>query len=162
MDELIYKTHKQWEAAKSKAQRICERNAQYGMAQKLKTCTMFKGDEDLEELVKLMFTPRGVEFMTKYNFPDLETFRKFKKYHPERFGVYIDCGKISLTEVRRAFLVGNTSATANYRETAGNRLYLMHGATASVTASGYSVVKVEKDASSNIDCSINDHAKVLW
>ena len=162
MDELINDTWKQWKTAKSAAQSLCNKTARYDMAEKLGACSMFTGNEDLEELVKLMFTPRGVEFMTKYNFPDLETFRKFKKYHPERFGVYIDCGKISLTEIRRAFLVGNTSATANYRETAGNRLYLMHGATASVTASGYSVVKVEKDASSNIDCSINDHAKVLW
>lgn len=132
------------------------------MARKLKECEMFKGSENLEELINLMFTSKGIEFLTKFNFPSLSTFRKFKKYHPERFGVYIDCGKISLTEARRAFLVGNTIATANYCETAGNRLYLMHGATASVIVSGYSVLKVEKDASSNVNCTINDRAKVLW
>lgn len=162
MKRLIKHIQEEWTAAKKAAQTKCENEGNYRMALKLEECEMFKGDETLEELIDLMFTSKGIEFLTKYNFPNLATFRKFKKYHPERLGVYIDCGKISLTEARRAFLVGNTTATTNYRETAGNRLYLMHGATASVVASGYAVVKVEKDASSNVDCSINDHAKVLW
>lgn len=162
MKRLIKHIQDEWAVAKKAAQTQCESKGDYTMACKLEECEMFKGDETLEELIDLMFTSKGIEFLTKYNFPDIATFRKFKKYNPERFGVYIDCGKISLTEVRRAFLVGNTTATANYRETAGNRLFLMCGATASITASGYSVVKVEKDASSKVDCSINDHAKVLW
>ena len=29
------------------------------------------------------------------------TFRRFKKYHPERYGVYIDSGEISLLEARK-------------------------------------------------------------
>ena len=161
MDELIYKTHKQWEAAKSKAQRICEKNAQYGMAQKLKACAMFKGNEDLEGLVKLMFTPRGIEFMTRYHFPDIETLRKFKERHPERYGVYIDCGKISLSEKRKVFLIGDTVAEIKYRDMAGNRLHLMCGATAHVTASGYSVVRIEKDEVSKVSFTEQDHAKIL-
>ena len=162
MKRLIKHIQDEWYAAKKAAKTLCESKGDYGMAFKLEECEMFKGNETLEELIDLMFTSKGIEFMTQYNFPDLATFRKFKKYHPEQFGVYIDCGKISLTEVRRVFLVGKTTATVNYRETAGNRLYLMHGAAASIVASGYSVVKVEKDDSSNVDCSINDRAKVLW
>lgn len=162
MKRLIKHIQDEWTAAKKAAQTLCENKGDYSMAFKLEECEMFKGNETLEELIDLMFTPKGIEFMTRYNFPDLATFRKFKKYHPEQFGVYIDFGKISLAEVRRAFLVGNTIATANYRETVGNRLYLMHGATATIVASGYSIVKVEKDDSSKVDCSTNDRAKVLW
>ena len=130
------------------------------LAQKLADCTMFKGTEDLEQLIRLMFTPQGIEFLTQYNFPDLATFRKFKKYHPERYGVYIDCGEISLSEARRVFLVGNSSATLNYRETAGNRVYLMHGARASIVASGYAVIKIEHDAKSSVSYITNDKAIV--
>lgn len=38
----------------------------------------------------------------------------------------------------------------------------MHGAQASVIASGYSVVKVEKDGLSNVSYIVQDNAKILW
>lgn len=160
MKELIKKIQKEWQKAKDEAQMICVSIGNKELAKKLADCTMFKGTEDLEQLIKLMFTPQGIEFLTRYNFPDLATFRKFKKYHPERYGVYIDCGEISLSEARRVFLVGNSSATLNYRETAGNRVYLMHGARASIVASGYAVFKIEHDAKSNVSYITKDKAIV--
>lgn len=160
MKELIKKIQKEWQKAKDEAQMMCASIGNKELAQKLADCTMFKGTEDLEQLIRLMFTPQGIEFLTQYNFPDLATFRKFKKYHPERFGVYIDCGEISLSEARRVFLVGNSSATLNYRETAGNRVYLMHGARASIIASGYAVIKIEHDAKSSVSYITNDKAIV--
>lgn len=150
MKELIKKIQKQWKTAKDAAQSLCKESGQYDMANKLGECEMFKGTETLEELVKLMFTPKGIEFLTTYNFPDLATFRKFKKYHPERYGLFIDCGEVELSEVRKVFLVGKTSAKLRYNDTAANRVYLMHGASATITASGYSVVKIEKDDTCNI------------
>lgn len=160
MKELIQKIQKEWQKAKAEAEAICISNGNQELAHKLAVCDMFKGTEDLEELIKLMFTPQGIEFLTSYNFPDLATFRKFKKYHPERYGVYIDCGEISLSEARKVFLVGNSSATLKYRETAGNRVYLMHGASAAIIASGYSLVKVEHDASSSVSIIKQDKAIV--
>lgn len=160
MKELIKKIQKEWQKAKDEAQMMCASIGNKELAQKLADCTMFKGTEDLEQLIRLMFTPQGIEFLTQYNFPDLATFRKFKKYHPERYGVYIDCGEISLSEARRVFLVGNSSATLNYRETAGNRVYLMHGARASIVASGYAVIKIEHDAKSNVSYITKDKAIV--
>lgn len=160
MKELIKKIQKEWQKAKDEAQMMCASIGNKELAQKLADCTMFKGTEDLEQLIRLMFTPQGIEFLTKYNFPDLATFRKFKKYHPERYGVYIDCGEISLSEARRVFLVGNSSATLNYWETAGNRVYLMHGARASIVASGYAVIKIEHDAKSNVSYITKDKAIV--
>lgn len=160
MKELIKKIQKEWQKAKDEAQMMCASAGNKELAQKLADCTMFKGTEDLEQLIKLMFTPQGIEFLTRYNFPDLATFRKFKKYHPERYGVYIDCGEIELTEARKVFLVGKSSATLKYRETAGNRAYLMHGAKAVIIASGYSVIKVEHDDKSSVSYIIKDNAKV--
>lgn len=160
MKELIKNIQKEWQKAKDEAQMICTSIGNKELAQKLADCTMFKGTENLEQLIRLMFTPQGIEFLTRYNFPDLATFRKFKKYHPERYGVYIDCGEISLSEARRVFLVGNSSAMLNYRETAGNRVYLMHGARASIIASGYAVVKIENDAKSSVSYITKDKAIV--
>ena len=161
MKELIKKIQEQWQQAKNAAQERCTSIGDMELAQKLAECTMFKGTEDLEQLIKLMFTPQGIEFLTRYIFPNLATFRKFKKYHPERFGVYIDCGDISLSEARRVFLVGNSSATLSYRETAGNRVCLMHGARASIIASGYAVVKIEHDAKSSVSYITSDKAIVI-
>ena len=161
MRELIKEIQKKWAEVKLKAQRECENNARYDMASKLSLCSMFRGDEDLEALCALMFTPQGAEFLTTYNFPDLSIFRKFKRYHPERYGIYIDSGKIAISEPKKAFLVGNTIATIKCAETAGNRIIAMCGATAIITASGYSVVKIEKDTKSKVTYTIQDHAKVL-
>lgn len=160
MKELIKKIQKEWQKAKQEAQKMCASSGNMELAQKLADCTMFKGSEDLEQLIKLMFTPQGIEFLTRFNFPDLATFRKFKKYHPERYGVYIDYGKISLIEQRKVFLVGDTSAELSYRETAASRVYLMHGASAAIIAGGYSVIKIEHDASSNVSILKQDNAVV--
>lgn len=161
MKGLVRRIQNEWRAAKDAAQARCMERGQYDMAQKLGACKMFRGDESLEELIALMFTSQGVEFLTTNNFPSLDTFRLFKKYHPERFGVFIDCGEISLSEARKVFLIGDTTAELKYRETAGNRAFLMHGAKASVIASGYSVVKVEKDGLSNVSYIVQDNAKIL-
>lgn len=161
MMKEITEAQKAWEKAKHKAYRDKQEANELEYARKLSECRMFKGTETLEEVTGLMFSPQGTEFLTKFGFPDLATFRKFKKYHPERYGVYIDCGRISLSEARKVFLVGNSSATLDYRETAGSRIILMHGARAVITASGYSVVKIEHDALSNVKYEAGDHAKVL-
>lgn len=161
MKELVRHIYEGWKAAKQSAQERCMNTGDSEMARKLAECDMFKGYETLEELVELIFSPRGIEFLTKFGFPDLETFRKFKQYHPERYGVYIDSGKITLTEPRRAFLVGNTYAVIEYRELARNRLHLMHGARASVLAGGYSVVRIEKDDKSDVTFIKQDHARIL-
>lgn len=161
MKELVRHIQEEWKAAKQAAQEHCMRTGNQDMAQKLEDCDMFKGNEKLDELVELIFSPRGIEFLTKFGFPDLETFRKFKQYRPEHFGVYIDSGKITLTEARRAFLIGDTVATVKYRESAGNRLHLMHGASASVLACGYSVVRIEKDTESEVSFIKQDHARIL-
>ena len=115
----------------------------------------------MEEMINLMFSPQGAEFLTANNFPDIATFRRFKKYHPEQLGVYIDASEISLSDARKIFLVGNTTARLKYAQTQGNRLILMCGATALIEASGYCVLKIEKDDKSNVEVNVSGHAKVM-
>lgn len=78
MQALIKKIQGEWKAAKDAAQAQCTNNGRYEMAEKLGACDMFKGNETLEELIGMMFSPRGIEFLTTYNFPSLATFRRFK------------------------------------------------------------------------------------
>ena len=157
----IKDAQKKWKVAKDAAQAKYEKSYQYEMARKLEACKMFTGEESMEEMINLMFSPQGAEFLTENNFPDIATFRRFKKYHPEQFGVYIDAGEISLSEAKNVFLVGNTAARLKYAQTQGNRLILMCGATARIEASGYCVLKIEKDDKSNVEVNVSGHAKVM-
>lgn len=161
MNDLIKSIQADWVKAKAKAQQRCERAGRHEVARKLASCKMFAGYEDLEDIVRLIFSPQGIEFMTSFDFPNIDTFRKFKPYNPERFGVYIDSGHISLSEARNVFLVGDTTAELKYHQTAQNRVHLMCGARATLIASGYSIVKVESDRHSSIAHITNDHPIVL-
>ena len=157
----IREAQRKWRKAKALAGRKCFEDGNVGMAKKLSDCAMFTGDETLEQMVGMMFSAKGAEFLTRFGFPDIETFRKFIKYEPDRLGVYIDKGEISLRSVKNIFAVGNTIVRAKCDETALYRIIAMHGASVHAEASGYAVVKVEKDAFSNVEVSKNDNAKVL-
>lgn len=150
----------EWRKAKARAAQLCIRAGREDVAQKLRVCTMFHGDETLEELVELLFSPQGIEFMTSFGFPTLSTFRQFKKYDMQTLGVYIDAGNITLAEQQRALLVGNTIATLKYSKTRANNVCVLHGATAMIEAAGYSVVKVDADKHSHVSTVVTDHAFV--
>jgi len=72
------------------------------------------------------------------------------------FGAMLD-----LSGVQRAFLVGNTQAEIKCDQTALYRIILMHGASAEIEASGYSVVKIERDENSEVKGSFSGMAKRL-
>lgn len=150
-----------WKVAKDKAQAQAEQSHDSVLAHRLGACRMFTGEEDLEALIALMFTPQGTEFLTTYGFPDINTFRSFLPYHPERFGVYIDCGEVELEDADKVFLVGNTQARLRYTAAQSNRIVVMCGAIAEVDASGYSVVKIDADNVSQVDAIKTGHARVL-
>lgn len=160
MERLIKSVHADWLKAKSRAQQRCERAGHHEMAAKLAACNIFTGTETLPELIDKMFTPQGVEFMTSFGFPNIKTFRRFIPYHPERYGVFIDAREIALTDAKRVYVIGNTFARLNYAKTQGNTVVMMCGATADITAAGYSVVKVEHDKNSRATVTVQQHAIV--
>ena len=157
----IREAQKKWRKAKVQAGDYCFEHGKTEMAKKLSECTMFKGYETLEEMISMMFSAKGAEFLTKFNFPDIETFRKFIKYDPERFGVFIDKGEIALSQEKNIFVVGNTIARVKCDQTALYRIIAMHGASVEIEASGYSVIKIEKDGISKININKTEFAKIL-
>lgn len=160
MENLIKSTHKKWHEVKSHAANRCRR-ALPEVARKLDLCEIFTGEETLPQLVELIFSPQGREFMLANQFPNIATFRKFKPYEPEKLGVYIDAGSITINEPGKIFLIGKTTAEIYCRKTTANEIILMHGASAKVYASGYSVVHVESDRKSDAGVYFYNNAKVL-
>lgn len=161
MRELLERMKRDREAIRDKEAKRSEQGGELEYAQALRSCELFRGDESIEELAALLFSPRGIEFCIAYDFPSIGVLRRFKPFHPERFGIYIDSGEIALNDAERVCLIGNTTARLNYRQAQGNRLYLLYGARAEVTAKGYAVVRVEKDRKAELNWHCEDFAKVL-
>lgn len=121
---------------------------------------MLTGKQTNSELMRLIFTPQGIEFCTKYKFPDIDTFRIYKGVEAEQNSIYIDTDT-SLHNVEYVLLVGNTNAVLTYDDpTKGHHVILMHGAKAKIKASGYAVVFVN-NAEGKVETEISDYAKVL-
>lgn len=105
-------------------------------------CQKLDKISDYRSLVWAFFSPQGIEFCEKHNYPGIETFRAIKDYVKNR-GVYVDRGDVSLKGQRHICLVGNTHATIEAQGVkCVHTVILMHGATATIHASNYAVIKI--------------------
>lgn len=108
-------------------------------------CNSFNGGT-LEKLVQQLFSPQGIEFIKNTHYPDLEAFSHMEReYSLQRFGIYVNSGKITLSDAQKVVLVGNTTATIKCEQTKAFECYLLHGANAHIFCEGYSVLKLEND-----------------
>lgn len=130
-------------------------------AQQLGACDKFKGNETIDELVELLYSPQGREFCIGHEFPSLDTLRKFKKLGVEQYDIYIDAGTIRLQERENLFLIGNTTASIICTQTKRHAVYLMHGAFARIEAYNYALVHVEHDTQSIAKVELNNDAREI-
>ena len=129
----------------------------YSQARLLGSCHRFKGTEKtLEDIVALFCSPQGMEFCINNRFPHMAPFRLFKPFEPEKQGVYIDSGVLTLRNPKRVVLVRRTSATLTWHE-----VFLLHGAKAIINASGWSVVSVSGSKGCQVIRNISGNAVIL-
>lgn len=159
--EIIERLHRQWLIAKEQRRQRCEASHMNVVAEKLAACNIFKGTEDIAGIARLFTSPQGVEFCLAANFPNLATLRLFKRFNPERYGIYIDAGSITLNNPKTAVLIGKTNAIIECDTCANHTIITMHGATATVLASGWAVVRTEAGASTTIIRRTTDNAIIL-
>lgn len=67
---LIRDIYAQWKDAKQQAQKECENRSLFNMAEKYRVCSMFKGTETLEQVLKLVFVSAGHRVLHETFFPD--------------------------------------------------------------------------------------------
>lgn len=127
----------------------------------LGACDKITGRENISEIVSLLFSPQGMEFCVANKFPSLDVFSAFKKHGVDKKGVYINEGKITLSEPKDVCIVGRTNATINLSETNSHRICILHGAEVTINADGYSVTKVECDSDSTFVVNKKGRARVL-
>lgn len=112
------------------------------MALQTGACEKINRVQDFPELIKLMFTPQGIEFCQDHNFPSVEVFRK-NRDSLERLGVYVDAGNIALKGKEYVCIVGDTKATIEAsRPQFTHTIILMHGARAKINAKDYAVLNI--------------------
>lgn len=152
----------QWLAVKAEAQRQCEQRRLTNLAEAYKLCAMFKGNESVEELAALYKSQQAVEFCMRYHFPNLSTLRHFKQERPERYGIYIDAGTVTLDEPKdTVLLVGRTTAVVNCSNLRRYEVVCLHNARAVVNASKWAVVHVEAESGCSVVRNISENAVIL-
>lgn len=161
MKELLKPIREQWLLLKHQAEQEWEARNHHEMAKRYHDCDMFVGDENLKQLTEKLTSPQGLEFCVKKGFPNLATFRLFKGYKPQEFGVYIDAGQVTITNPGRVLLVGKTYATINCDSMERHEVATMHGATASVLASKWTVVHTTAGRGTTITKRTKDNAIIL-
>lgn len=111
-------------------------------AHSMGACSKLDKISDYRSLVTAFFTPQGIEFCEKHNYPSIETLRTIKEFVKSR-GVYVDRSNVSLKGRRHICLVGDTHANIEAQDVKFvHTVILMHGATATIHASNYAVIKV--------------------
>lgn len=150
-----------WQTLKMQEAIQARKHGDYELAKKLAECSVIKGDEDLEEICALAHSPKGVEFITKWHYPDLELFRKFKPYRPERYGLYID-EPFGENEVPKdLFLIGDSPASIEINDNKLHHITLAHGAYAYINVFGYAVVRIVCDDKSSYEIGMKDDTAVI-
>ena len=130
-------------------------------ANKLNVCPLMKEVKSTDELIELFYTPQGIEFCSKNNFPSMADIIPFRGLQAARGGFYINT-PIKLKNPKRIALFGkDTVAELEYDDVSQrHEVVVMHGATAKIKASGYAVVFVT-NASGRIETEETDSAKIL-
>lgn len=112
-------------------------------ASRLGACNNSGKVSDWKSLAWLFFSPQGREFCEEKNFPELSMFQRMKSYNPEKFGVFVDFGKVSCSNDKDIALIGDTCGELKFDENnVVHKVILMHGAKAHITASNYVVLLV--------------------
>lgn len=164
MDEkkIIARLYNGWREAKNKAERTARLEGDMLLARRLRACNVFTGEEaTIAEVVAKLHSIEGLEFLLLSDFPTLELFREYKGSLPEGCGVYVDAGEINLHDALDAILVGDTHATGQYKQTKCHKLTAVYGASATVDAYEFAVVRPRYDEASRVEVRRHDNAIIL-
>lgn len=112
-------------------------------ALQLGACNKSNGVTDWKTLVWLFFTPQGIEFCQKNNFPTLEMFRDIKE-EVEGFNVFVDAGVQKRSNDSCVALIGpKTKGELVFDDnTKVHKVIVMHGAKLDIVLRNYAVVRL--------------------
>ena len=115
----------------------------------------------MDEIQKFVYDPHLMEFCLKNRFPNLSTFRLFKPFGVEKYGVYIDAGFVELKNPKRAILIGRTTAVIDCDTLERHEIYVFQGASATVNARKWSVVSIKGVTGARVIKNVSENAIIL-
>lgn len=123
-------------------------------ATEMGACGKIKHCGDWKDLRTLLLSPQGREFCRKHNYPSRGMWHSIKRIVGESINeVRIDCGRIRVDNHHRLAVIGATEADVYCSGCSHDYLVIaQHGATVTVHANDYAVVKIECLSD---DCKIN-------
>ena len=134
----------------------------YAQAKLLGACSLFTGREKpLEDIFRLFSSTKGMEFCLKNRFPNLSTFRLFKPFGVEKYGVYIDAGFVEWKNQKRAILIGRTTAVIDCDTLERDEIYVFEWASATVNARKWSVVSIQGVTGARVIKNVSENAIIL-
>lgn len=113
-------------------------------AKALGACNLYKQAKNVKGLADLFFSPQGREFCIKHDFPSVYMWRQLKAEHITNYGVFCDVGHFESVGGKMYGLIGKTTAELKFDTINNYLVILQHGAKATIKASNYAVVKIEK------------------
>lgn len=124
---------------------------------KLGACKGTEKADNLRKMATLFFSPQGVEFCLKHNYPSLD---KFRELNAEEFGVYVD--KIVKLKNTDTALINSQAKLEFSGLEKSYKVILMHGAKAEITIKNHAVIKVEKSYDSEVKIKNDGSGIILW
>lgn len=109
----------------------------------------------------LFFSPQGIEFCSKNNFPTLAMFRQMDDEIASNC-VFVDAGVVQRNNDSAIALIGNTDARLVFDDpTKVHKVIVMHGATAFIVARNYAVVKLVNIGNNKVSVSKDSSSVIL-
>lgn len=109
----------------------------------------------------LFFSPQGMEFCEKNNFPTLSMFRDMDDEIASN-GIFVDAGVIQRNNDSVIACIGNTDARLVFDDpTKIHKVIVMHGATVFIVARNYAVVKLVNIGNNKVSISKDSSSVIL-
>ena len=112
-------------------------------------------------LAWLFFTPQGMEFCEKNNFPTLEMFRNMDEEIASN-SIFVDAGEVQRNNDSAIALIGDTDARLVFDDsTKVHKVIVMHGARVFIVARNYAVVKLVNIGDNKVSISKDSSSVIL-
>ena len=127
----------------------------------LGACEKTNNVSSWKTLAWLFFSPQGLEFCSKRNFPTLPMFRQMGSELSDN-SIFVDAGVIQRNNDTAIALIGNTDARLVFDDsTKVHKVVVMHGATVFIVARNYAVVKLVNIGDNKVSISKDSSSVIL-
>ncbi len=127
----------------------------------LGACEKTSSVSSWKTLAWLFFSPQGVEFCQKNNFPTLSMFRQMDEEIASNC-IFVDKGVINRSNDSSIAVIGDTDARLTFDDpTKVHKVIVMHGARVFIVARNYAVVRLVNIGDNKVAYSKDNTAVIL-